>query len=187
MPTPPARTPAPPPDPVPAPDASRERLIRAATEAFRESGYRASIDQIASLAGVARQTLYNHFESKEELFREVASGAAGSILVTLDEESGDLRERLVRFGTAFRAKILGDEGLALYRTIFAEAIRFPELARAFFENGPGKTIGRLSAVLERAMKEGQLRREDPKYAAETLLSMLDCQDRTRRLFGTAPL
>ena len=185
----PSRAPAPsrPPAPAPDPDTSRERLIRAATEAFRESGYQASIDQIASLAGVARQTLYNHFASKEDLFREVASGAAGSILVSLDDEAGDLRERLVRFGTAFRAKILGDEGLALYRTVFAEAIRFPELARTFFENGPGKTIGRLSAVLERAMKEGQLRREDPKYAAETLLSMLDCQDRTRRLFGTAPL
>ncbi len=175
------------PAPVPSPDACRERLIRAATEAFRESGYRASIDQIAARAGVARQTLYNHFASKEDLFRAVASGAAGTILVSLDGDAGSLRERLIRFGAAFRAKILGDEGLALYRTVFAEATRFPELARTFFENGPGKTIGRLGALLEHAMDEGQLRREDPRYAAETLLSMLDCQDRTRRLFGTHPL
>lgn len=169
------------------PAASRERLVRAATEVFREEGYRASIDHIAGRAGVARQTIYNHFASKEELFREVARNAASSILVSLDGSAGDLRELLLRFGAAFRARILGDEGLALYRTVFAEATRFPELAQAFYENGLGQTLDRVAGVLARAMDEGLLRRDDPAYAAETLLSMLDCQDRTRRLFGAEPL
>ena len=166
---------------------TRAALIKAAQVLIAEGRLNVPVLEITQAADVGMGSFYNHFESKEDLFREVASGAAGSILVTLDDEAGDLRERLIRFGAVFRARILGDEGLALYRTVFAEAIRFPELARTFFENGPGTTIGRLAAVLERAMKEGQLRREDPKYAAETLLSMLDCQDRTRRLFGTAPL
>jgi TetR/AcrR family transcriptional regulator, mexJK operon transcriptional repressor len=168
------------------PPACRERLVRAASEVFREEGYRASIDVIAARAGVARQTIYNHFASKEDLFREVANMAASSVLVSLDGDARDLRERLLRFGTVFRQKLLGDEGLALYRTVFAEAPRFPELARTFFENGPGQTIRRVAEFLERAMDEGQLRREDPTYAAETLLSMLDCWDRSRRLFGTPP-
>jgi TetR/AcrR family transcriptional regulator, mexJK operon transcriptional repressor len=168
------------------PSACRERLVRAATEVFREEGYRASIDAIAARAGVARQTIYNHFPSKEDLFREVASAASGSILVSLDGDARDLRERLMRFGTTFRQKLLGDEGLAFYRTVFAEAPRFPELAQTVFENGSGQTIRRVAEFLERAMDEGQLRREDPTYAAETLLSMLDCWDRSRRLFGTPP-
>ena len=37
------------------------------------------------------------------------------------------------------------------------------------------------------MDEGRLRRDDPQYAAETLLAMLDCGDRSRRLFGAALL
>lgn len=170
--------------PEPTPVACRERLIRAAAEAFMEEGYRASIDHIAARAGVARQTVYNHFASKDDLFSEVANIAANSILVSLDGDGADMRARLVRFGTTFRQRLIGDEGLALFRTISAEAPRFPDLARAFYDKGAGQTIRRLAEFLARAMDEGTLRHDDPQYAAETLLSMLDCGDRSRRLFGS---
>jgi TetR/AcrR family transcriptional regulator, mexJK operon transcriptional repressor len=163
----------------------RQRLISAAAEAFKEAGYRASIDTIAARAGVARQTVYNHFASKDDLFSEVANIAANSILVSLDGDGRDLRGRLVRFGSTFRERLIGDEGLALFRTVSAEAPRFPDLARAFFDKGAGQTIRGLAEFLARAMEEGTLRRDDPEYAAETLLSMLDCCDRTRRLFGAS--
>lgn len=162
---------------------SRQRLIRAAAEAFMEEGYRASIDRIAARAGVARQTVYNHFASKDDLFSEVAHIAAGAILVSLDGDGGDLRERLLRFGAALRQKIIGDEGLAMFRTLSAEAPRFPALAQAFFDKGPGQAARRLTEFLARAMDEGKLRREDPRFAAEMLLSMLEGFDRTRRLLG----
>ncbi len=179
-----AETPSP--QDLPAGDC-RERLIRAADEAFRREGYRASIDQIAARAGVARQTLYNHFASKDDLFSEVAHLAASSMLVALDDESGGLRERLVRFGLTFRERLIGDEGLALFRTVSAEAPRFPDLARAFYDKGAGQARRRVAAFLARAMDEGLLRRDDPAFAGEVLLAMLDCGDRSRRLFGAERL
>lgn len=165
---------------------SRQRLIRAAAEAFMEEGYRASIDRIAARAGVARQTVYNHFPSKNDLFSEVAHVAAGDILVSLDGDGGDIRERLLRFGAALRQRVIGDEGLAMFRTLSAEVPRFPALGKAFFDKGPGQTVRRLSEFLARAMSDGALRRDDPLFCAEMLLSMLESFDRTRRLFG-APL
>lgn len=81
---------------------ARQRLLDAACEAFREEGYRVSIDRIASRAQVARQTLYNHFPSKEALFAEVINHAIQSILVTLDGES-DVRATLLAFGNAYRS------------------------------------------------------------------------------------
>ncbi|CAG0980466.1 putative HTH-type transcriptional regulator TtgW [Burkholderiales bacterium] len=166
---------------------SRQRLIQAAAEAFMEEGYRASIDRIAARAGVARQTVYNHFTSKDDLFSEVAHAAAGAILVSLDGDGGDLRERLLRFGTALRQRVIGDEGLAMFRTLSAEAPRFPALAQAFFDKGPGQAVRRLADFLVRAMNEGTLRRDEPLFAAEMLLSMLESFDRTRRLFGAPSL
>ncbi|MBF0623913.1 MAG: TetR/AcrR family transcriptional regulator [Magnetococcales bacterium] len=163
----------------------RRRLIEAATKLFIEEGYRASIERIAARAGVARQTVYNHFSSKDDLFSEVANLVAGSILVTLDGEGLDVRERLQRFGVAFRLRVLSDEGLAMYRTIAAEVPRFPELGRAFFAKGPEQTITRLAAFLAQEMDAGTLRRDDPRFAAELLTSMLTGFDRTRRLFGAA--
>lgn len=164
----------------------RQRLIRAAAEAFMEEGYRASIDRIAARAGVVRQTVYNHFASKDDLFSEVAHVAAGAILVSLDGDGGDIRERLLRFGAALRQRAIGDEGLAMFRILSAEVPRFPALGQAFFDKGPGQTVRRLADFLARAMKEGTLRRDEPLFAAEMLFSMLAGFDRASRLFG-APL
>jgi len=161
---------------------SRQRLIQAAAEAFREEGYRASIDRIAERAGVARQTVYNHFPCKDDLFSEVARIAAETILVSLDGDGGDIRERLVRFAAAFRQRLLGDEGLAMYRTLSAEVPRFPALGQAFFDKGPKQTLDRLAAFLAGAMQAGRLRRDDPLFAAETLIGMLTGFEHTRRLF-----
>lgn len=49
---------------------SRERILDAAMEIFARYGYRrASMDQVADAAGLTRQAVYHHFQSKEALFR----------------------------------------------------------------------------------------------------------------------
>jgi len=98
----------------------------------------------------------------------------------------DIRERLLRFGAALRQRVIGDEGLAMFRTLSAEVPRFPALGKAFFDKGPGQIVLWLAEFLGRAMNEGLLRRDEPLFVAEMLLSMLESFDRTRRLFG-APL
>jgi TetR/AcrR family transcriptional repressor of mexJK operon len=163
---------------------NRERVLRAATAAFTEDGYRASIDHIALRAGVAKQTVYSHFSSKDLLFKEVVREMASHVLVQLDAGS-DLRAGLLAFGLAYRSRVLRPEGVAMFRTLVAEIPRFPSIARAIYEAGPGETARGLARYLERAMRDGRLRRDDPRFAAEMLLGMLVGHDRIRRLFGVA--
>jgi AcrR family transcriptional regulator len=51
---------------------SRERILDAAMDVFSQYGYRrSSMEQVAQQAGLTRQALYHHFETKESLFRAV--------------------------------------------------------------------------------------------------------------------
>ncbi|MBD3813695.1 TetR/AcrR family transcriptional regulator [Thiobacillus sp.] len=164
------------------PHGPRERLLAAACEAFREEGYQVSIDRIAARAQVARQTLYNHFHSKEALFGEVVRHSIQSVLVTLDGD-GDVRATLLAFGDAYRTRLLSPEGLAIFRTMVAEAPRFPELAKQFFRQGPHTTRKRLAKYLAHAMEAGELRKDDPDFAAEMLTATLIDLDRLRGLIN----
>jgi TetR/AcrR family transcriptional repressor of mexJK operon len=167
------------------PTLNRERVLRAATAAFLVDGYRSSVDRIARRAGVAKQTVYSHFPSKDELFKEVARDLAKRVLVTLESDSEDVREALLRFGIAYRARVLCPDGIAMFRTLVSEIPRFRTLARAIFAGGPGETARGLAEFLEKSMGDGKLRKDDPTFAAELLLGMLVGHERIKRLYGIA--
>jgi TetR/AcrR family transcriptional repressor of mexJK operon len=159
-----------------------ERCLAAAMEVFLEDGYRASMEKIAARAGVAKQTLYNNFPSKDTLFGDVIRFATRDVPLPLDTADGDVRGPLLKFAIAFRRLILSREGLGLHRIIVSEAPRFPELAKAFNKMGPEKVHNALVSFLEQAMERGLLRRDDPDFAADVLCNLL-LIDRNRRLCG----
>jgi AcrR family transcriptional regulator len=162
---------------------NRQRVLRAAAEAFVQHGYRASLDDIARRAGVAKQTVYHHFPSKDRLFEAAVCDLSKHVLVELDADPSDVRAALTAFARAYRKRALGADGLAMFRTLTADVPRFPQLARAVYQGGAGAMVKRLGAFLGEAMAAGQLRRDDPQFAAELFLSMLAGQERVRRLYG----
>lgn len=164
---------------------NRDRLFSAAVEVFLEHGYDASVDMIISRAGVARQTFYNHFQNKESLFAEVMRNCVGDILVPLTENSGDLRATLTKFAATYRERALCPAGVAGYRSMVGQAQRFPGLTREAFESGIGYMVGILAELLGKAMARGELRKDDPMFAAEMLMSMLAGLERSRLLMGAA--
>ena len=165
------------------PAENRGRVLRAASESFMRRGYQASVDEIARRAGVAKQTVYHHFASKDALFKAVAHELTRGVLVELESGDGDVRAGLNRFALAYRSRALGAQGLATFRTVLPEVPRFRALARAMYDAGAGQMVREIAAYLERAMRAGELRRDDPQFAAELLLGMLAGHDRVKRLFG----
>jgi hypothetical protein len=67
--------------------------------------------------------------------------------------------------------------------MIAEAERFPSLARTIYQEGPGRTMEQLTALLVRHANAGRISAEDPRFAAELLLTLLVEPERTKRLFG----
>ena len=165
------------------PQENRERVLRAATSSFLARGYASSVDDIARRAGVAKQTVYAHFPSKDALFKEVAHDLTRRVLVELEGDPQDLRAGLVRFAIAYRERVLSAQGIATFRTVVPEIPRFRALARSMYAASAGQMVRQLATYLVRAMDAARLRRDDPQFAAELLLGMLVGQDRIKRLFG----
>ncbi|WP_148715836.1 TetR/AcrR family transcriptional regulator [Chitinolyticbacter meiyuanensis] len=159
------------------------RVLDAAFEVFCETGYRTSIDTVAQRAQVARQTIYNHFGSKEALFSAAMGKAVKELFAMLAAEEGDWHSRLYNFGQRFRERVLAPEAINLHRLLTSEAQRFPELAGRMYENCFLYSRRQIGDVLEQAMNEGQLRREDPLEAAHILLDMLVSADHMALVLG----
>jgi TetR/AcrR family transcriptional repressor of mexJK operon len=157
----------------------RERVLRAATSSFLARGYGSSVDDIARRAGVAKQTVYQHFANKDELFKAVAGDLAKRVLIKL--EGGDPRQSLIRFGVEYRKRALGAQGIATFRTLVPEVPRFRAVARDMYANSAGEMVRRLAEFLKLRLEVS-----DPEFSAEMLLSMLAGLDRMKRLFAVPP-
>jgi len=145
-------------------------VLAGARDVFLRDGYEgASVDQIARAAGVSKATLYSYFPDKRVLFLEVAKTEcrrqADHAMAEMDT-SRPPREVMTFAATHMLGFFLSDFGQQVYRTIVAEAGRFPELGRDFYENVHIRVRGTLADYFRKAMERGELSIDDPDFAAE---------------------
>lgn len=152
-----------------------DAMLDAARRLFFERGVEAvPIEAVAAEAGVSKVTVYGHFGDKLTLFeavvmREVAAMNHG--LATPDPTGARIEDRLVAFGMALMGFLMRPDIAAFERMLGPEADRHPELARRFFDAGPGRCRTLLAQAIEEAASAGQLAPDDPVLAAEDLLSL----------------
>ena len=157
------------------PRSSRKRraILQAATTVFFRNGYvGTSMDEIAALAAVSKQTVYKHFTDKESLFSELvattvreASDPVHDSVLNLSD-TGNIEVDLRALARRQLAMVMQPQILHLRRLVIGEAGRFPELGRTFHELGPGRTIATLATVFARLGERGLLNVDDPSLAAE---------------------
>lgn len=150
----------------------RQAVLDAASVLFLRHGYAGtSMDQVAALAGVSKQTVYAQFLSKEALFISLVHGmtqAAGNV-VQQGMEALPPRTGLTEHLTAYAIRQLevarSPRLMQLRRLVIAEVERFPELGKALYEGGPGRAISGLAVAFTAWSKEGLLRVSDARVAA----------------------
>ena len=164
------------PEPVPEEigrSASKRRaIIDAATEVFLKGGYLGTnMDEIATLSGVSKQTVYKHFASKEALFVEIVGSMTSDAGDRVHNDApdlppdGDLAAYLEDYAYLQLSIVLTPQVMQLRRLVIGEVGRFPELARVLYERGPLRAIGILAAMFERLAARGLLRVDDARLAA----------------------
>ena len=111
---------------------SREKILAAAEEVFLGNGFLgANMDAIAETAGVSKQTVYSHFDSKEALFLEVIAtmtgGAAEEIGETVEEVFDDraVGDYLLNLAIDQLEVVMTPRLMQLRRMVIGEAGRFP--------------------------------------------------------------
>ncbi|MGH3734485.1 MAG: TetR/AcrR family transcriptional regulator [Micromonosporaceae bacterium] len=151
----------------------RRAILDAARSVFLRKGYAGtSMDEVAALAAVSKQTVYKQFTDKERLFTEIIHGVIGdaeeSSVEIFDELTGseDLPDALRRFAREHLAVVMGPEVVRMRRVIIGEADRFPDLARTWYDRAPARAERIFADCFAELTRQGRLRVADPRLAAQ---------------------
>ncbi|MFF0204519.1 TetR/AcrR family transcriptional regulator [Streptomyces sp. NPDC005017] len=156
-----------------------EAILEAATSVFLDKGYAGtSMDDIAKLAAVSKQTVYKHFSDKEKLFADIVLATTDRLDTTIDlladlpTDDAHLEENLTRLARQFLTALTAPRVIQLRRLIIANADVFPELGTEWYERGFQRGLATLAATFQRLADQGLLRIDDALLAANHFSGLL---------------
>lgn len=157
----------------------RQRILDAALAVFLTRGYvGTSTDQVAAAAAVSKQTIYKYFVDKEGLFAALIAGVGENVhnpfeeLVNSMHTAPDADSAIGLLAEQFTRSIMTRQVQEIRRLVIAEASRFPELGRLYWQRGFAPVLGSLADCLRVLDGRGLLTVRDPSIAAQHLAGML---------------
>ncbi|MCK0470068.1 TetR/AcrR family transcriptional regulator [Halalkalibacter sp. APA_J-10(15)] len=155
-------------------ETKREQILKAAFHVFLRDGYeRATMQEVAEVAGVGKGTTYEYFSSKEALLFEVVQKGFGYFLEQLldaIEQPGTVREKVERLflcnlnffqqEVKFRDFMLNDFG------------KMPDELHKWLLEKHGMFIGELAKVIREGQQSGEVGPVHPEIVASTLIHSL---------------
>jgi len=155
-------------------DQKKKQIIEAAIAEFQEKGFAgASMDRISVRANVSKRTVYNHFESKDILFRDITQCLVDQLNEALEipyDPDLPIRDALMRLGWAEGELMTNPCFMSLARMIMGETIRDPEMA-ADLEARMTK-LSVFERYMAEAIKQGKLGGGKPDLMAQQFLGLI---------------
>jgi AcrR family transcriptional regulator len=153
--------------------ATRERIVAAAVDQLADGGYAsASVQAVASRAGVATGSVYRHFPSKSELFAEVFRRASAHEMAVFEQATAGAGrtadERIAAALEAFARRALAGPTRA-YALIAEPGDPRVEAERLIFRRGYRDV---LAGVLRDGVASGELEPHDSETVAAALVGAI---------------
>jgi AcrR family transcriptional regulator len=151
---------------------TRARLLEAGKAVFERDGFlQARISDIAAEASVSHGSFYHYFDTKEELFGEIAEDVEAR-LVSMDD-GGHGEGPIDRIRAANRSYLMAYKREARIMRVIEEVSRYNDEVRAVRTKRDDYLAARLSASIARLQAEGLAdKRVDKHYAATALGGMV---------------
>jgi len=154
----------------------RDAIIAAAVRLFSEKGFRgATTRELAAALDVTEPVIYQHFETKRDLYRAIIESKArerrqdNEYWQQVENPEGDRQF----FGAVTRLLLQRVERDPAYlRLLLFSALEGHELAELFFERDAVEFYERITTYIRKRKEEGAFREEiDPASAARVLVGM----------------
>ncbi|ORM35352.1 TetR/AcrR family transcriptional regulator [Williamsia sp. 1135] len=173
----------------------REAILRAAGEIFDIEGYeRTSIDAVAAKSGVSKPTIYNHFGSKEQLFRDhvaftaqVINARTSAAVHEIDPDCVQWREVLRHAALQLAECQRSDCSISLNRQLHAAVGRDPEVYQYVLDNAAGPILAMLADKFARLGETGRLDVADPDLTARQFLALISAELPEMSRLGTVAI
>ncbi|HWZ97004.1 MAG TPA: TetR/AcrR family transcriptional regulator [Candidatus Dormibacteraeota bacterium] len=134
---------------------NRERILEVAKEAFARSGASTSLDDVAKQAGVGAGTLYRHFPTRDSLLEAVYHSEVEKLAAAERKFAQTMRPM-----EALRAWMLLFVDYIAAKHIIAPALNtLVGGPSKLYEASRGQLSGAIEALVERAIKSGEIRRD----------------------------
>jgi AcrR family transcriptional regulator len=163
------------------------QVLEGARSVFMADGFEgANVDDIARVAGVSKATLYSYFPDKRMLFIEEARAECtrqADDAINQIDLSAPPRDVLLAVGRHFLKFITSKLGQQIFRICVAEADRFPDIGRAFYESGPAVMLTEMAHYFEGAIDRDELRIDDLVLAADQFGELCKADVWPRLMFG----
>ena len=165
----------------------RSQILDAAAEVFLVKGYGgATIDLVVERAGASKATVYSFFGGKDGLFSAIVEERSKRILSAFSDPEvidSDVLSALTHIARRYMEVLMAPDAVGVYRLIIAEGVRFPELARAFYQRGPDLTNAHLAGMLSVWRERGLIHLDDPHLAAVQFFDSVGADLHRRAMAG----
>ena len=164
-----------------------DQVLDGALRVFLQHGFaNANMDEVARQSQVSKATVYNYFPDKEHLFFEVVKFQcqcqADSAIEVIDQ-TAPVAETLTQAAYETIRLMQSTFSQRMFRICVAEADRFPELGRFFYESGPLMGRHKLAAYFREATAKGELVIDDFELAADQFAELCKADWWPRFIFG----